>query len=125
MQNRPVKKCGYYVRSSVKIMNEKSWTEADVIDILRNASLPPSESLGFLDDCAIIPKENDHFWLISKDCSVEGIHFLERFFSAEEIAHKVFHAAVSDIAAMGGTPKYILLGLSIAKGKPMTWVASF
>jgi thiamine-monophosphate kinase len=106
--------------------NQKiSWTEGGIIDMLRSFSSAKPEALGFFDDCAVFPQDDESVWLISKDCCVEGVHFLDKYFSPEEIAHKAFHSAVSDIAAMGGKPHYILLGLSLPQVKSMAWAQSF
>jgi thiamine-monophosphate kinase len=63
------------------------------------------------DDAAIF---GNH--IISKDILVEDVHFRRRYFDPKDLAHKAIHVNLSDIAAMGGKPLYILLGLSIPKG---------
>lgn len=106
-------------------MENKVWTEAQMIDAIRMSKALAPEALGLFDDCAVILKDNEHSFLISQDSSVEGVHFLEQFFSPQEIAHKVFHTTISDIAAMGGIPLYILLALSLPQGRKESWIKAF
>lgn len=53
--------------------------------------------------------------VISKDILNEDVHFRLRYFTPDALAHKALHINLSDIAAMGATPKYVLLGLGIPK----------
>jgi thiamine-monophosphate kinase len=103
-------------------MPDSPWTENDVISYIRSACLHVPEALGLLDDCAILPKCSDEFWLISQDSCVEGVHFQAQYYSPKEIGHKVFHSTISDIAAMGGNPEFISLGLSLPKGPKKSYV---
>jgi thiamine-monophosphate kinase len=66
------------------------------------------------DDAAILPNIiADHRLVISKDLLVEDVHFRIKYFSPEDLAHKSLHVNLSDIAAMGAKPIYILCGISI------------
>lgn len=49
--------------------------------------------------------------LISKDILVENIHFLKST-PLEYVIHKLFTSNISDIASMGGTSKYVFLGIA-------------
>ena len=66
------------------------------------------------DDCAVIPK-GDADILISTDAFAEGIHFKRSWGSWESIGKKCLLAALSDISAMGGTPKYFWVSVSFPK----------
>ena len=71
------------------------------------------ESNGFVgDDAAVLPILNSEQYVITKDLLIEGIHF-RSYFEPEDLAHKALHVNLSDLAAMGATPKYILCGISI------------
>lgn len=59
------------------------------------------------DDAALI---NNNI-LISKDILVENVHFLKST-PLEHVIHKLFTANISDIASMGGTSKYVFLGIA-------------
>ena len=72
---------------------------------------PQSRSwLGVGDDCAIFDG-----WLVTKDLSVENTHFRLDWSTPEQAVEKHIVSNVSDISAMGGTPKLALLGLCINK----------
>ena len=73
--------------------------------------------LGIGDDCAAV-KPGSGIMLYSTDTLTEGIHFLTSYMTFREIASKSVSTAVSDIAAMGGTPLYFLSTLGIPKCFP-------
>lgn len=50
--------------------------------------------------------------LISKDILIENIHFLPST-PLEYVIHKLFTCNISDIASMGASAKYVLLGLAL------------
>lgn len=54
-------------------------------------------------------------WLVTKDLSVEGTHFRLDWSSVEQAVEKNIVSNVSDISAMGGTPKLALLGICLNK----------
>lgn len=56
--------------------------------------------------------------LVTKDILVEGVHFNLDFITLEELALKSLAVNLSDIAAMGGTPRYFYLGLAFPKHLP-------
>jgi thiamine-monophosphate kinase len=81
--------------------------------------------IGIGDDAAVIPINDGQSFLITKDVLVEDVHFRTSYCPPEAIAHKAIHSNISDIAAMGGIPQYMLLGLSIPSNQSETWVVHF
>lgn len=76
------------------------------------------------DDCAVIrPRANEDL-LFTTDLTIEGVHFT-RAMSPEEIGHKACARSLSDIAAMGGTPRYCLVSLAFAPWTDQPWVDRF
>jgi thiamine-monophosphate kinase len=65
------------------------------------------------DDCAVIPSPSGKDLLLKSDLSIEGVHFT-RELSAEAIGARAVARALSDIAAMGGTPLYCLVSIALA-----------
>ncbi|HEX3597063.1 MAG TPA: thiamine-phosphate kinase [Polyangiaceae bacterium] len=60
-------------------------------------------TVGIGDDAAVLrPPRQSLVWTV--DTSVEGVHFERRWLSPADIGSRSFHAAVSDIAAMGARP---------------------
>lgn len=78
-------------------------------------ALQATSSSGFIgDDAAILPHVNaGNKYVMSKDLLVEDVHFRTSYFTPEDLAHKALHVNLSDIAAMGAKPLYILCGISI------------
>jgi len=69
---------------------------------------------GIGDDAAVVSINADYVMLFTADMLVEGVHFL-RTQRACSIGHKAISCSLSDIAAMGATPKYALITLGLPK----------
>lgn len=69
--------------------------------------------LGIGDDAAIIRKSQQQWWLLSIDSQIENIHFRRDYTSPRMLGHKALAVNLSDIAAMGGTPRFALLSLHL------------
>jgi len=67
------------------------------------------------DDCAVLPKDTDIDMLLTTDMLVEDIDFRLNWTTPEYIGHKALAVSLSDIAAMGGVPKWAMLSLGIPK----------
>lgn len=67
------------------------------------------------DDCAVLPKNADTDLLLTADMLVEDIDFRLKWTKPEFLGHKALAVSLSDIAAMGGTPKWAMLSLGIPK----------
>ncbi len=66
------------------------------------------------DDAAVIAIPSDKDCVISTDSYNEHIHFND-YFSPEVIARRSLEASVSDLAAMGATPQYVSMALTLPK----------
>ena len=71
--------------------------------------------LGIGDDCAVYPVKSGANEVISTDALVEDIHFKLSTTTPEALGRKALSVSLSDIAAMGGTPKRVLVTLGIPK----------
>lgn len=67
--------------------------------------------VGIGDDAAVAVPERGALQLLTTDALVEGIHFDLAFCSFEDVGYKALAVNVSDVAAMGGTPRLALLSL--------------
>lgn len=63
---------------------------------------------GVGDDCAVV-RFGDRLMLVSTDASVEDVHFTTRTAPPRAIGWKAAASAISDIAAMGGEARYVLV----------------
>ena len=78
-------------------------------ELLKQVPVPSNQPLGPGDDCAAIrPPSKGQLLLFKTDCVAEGIHFL-RSHDPARVAWKALCRPLSDIAAMGGTPREALI----------------
>ena len=74
---------------------------------------PPSLVVGVGDDAAVAAVDRGALQVLTTDALVEGVHFDRRFSTPADIGHKALAVNLSDIAAMGGTPRLALLSLML------------
>lgn len=95
--------------------------------ILRRANPPgPGIVLGIGDDCAIFrPRGGREDLLFTTDLLIEDVHFRRATHSAADAGWKALARGLSDIAAMGGEPRFFLLSLAVADWADQRWVDGF
>ena len=71
--------------------------------------------LGIGDDAAVLAAD-PRASVLSVDVAVEGVHFRRDLCSLEVAGFRAFVAAVSDLAAMGATPRAALVAMVLPKG---------
>jgi thiamine-monophosphate kinase len=69
--------------------------------------------LGIGDDAACYKPTDGFLPLLTTDLSIEGVHFDRHYATLEQIGYKTLATNLSDIAAMGGIPRYFLLSVAI------------
>ena len=88
--------------------------------IRRRLPAPPSALVvGIGDDAAVATVERGALQVLTTDALVEGVHFDRRFSSPADIGYKALAVNISDIAAMGGAPRYALLSLVLPPTLPL------
>jgi thiamine-monophosphate kinase len=102
-------------------------TESEVVNWLRK--IAPSTGrgvvLGIGDDCAIYrPKGSPEDLLFTTDQFIEGVHFRASDPPAA-LGHRALARGLSDIAAMGGTPRFCLLSLTKPRWVRDSWLKRF
>jgi thiamine-monophosphate kinase len=80
--------------------------------------------LGIGDDCAIYRPKAGEDLLFKSDQLIEGVHFLSGLDPAS-IGQRALARALSDIAAMGGTPKFCLVSLTVPRGWTQSNILAF
>ncbi len=78
--------------------------------------------LGIGDDCAVTKNGAGGVSLISTDILAEGVHFDLRFFTPLQLGMRAAAVNISDIAAMGGIPKYLLVSVAIPEKIDHTFI---
>ncbi|HWR51450.1 MAG TPA: thiamine-phosphate kinase [Bryobacteraceae bacterium] len=81
--------------------------------------------LGIGDDCAIFRPRAGEELLFTTDMMIENVHFHRLTHPAAEVGWKTLARGLSDIAAMGGEPRFCLLSLALADGTDQKWVDAF
>jgi thiamine-monophosphate kinase len=96
--------------------------ELEIVDRLRRLS-PPSKdvTLGIGDDCAIYRPRVGEELLFTTDQMIEDVHFT-RAQSASAIGERALARSLSDIAAMGGEPRFCLVAMAASDTK---WIEGF
>lgn len=97
--------------------------EAGLIERLRQRlRRPASVAVGIGDDAAVVRLDRGQRWLLASDMLVEGVHFRRRRVPAQWIGWKALACNVSDIAAMGGVPRWAVISLGLPPTTPIAWV---
>src|SRR5918993_1230566 len=95
-------------RSPRLVGQEASLNEFDVIRRI-SALLPPAPPEVLLplgDDCAVL-EIGDRTWVAASDMLASGHHFKD-WATPEDAGYKAVAVNASDVAAMGGTPRFVL-----------------
>lgn len=79
----------------------------------------PDVLLGPGDDAAVVAFGSPV--VVSTDVLVEGVHFRRDWSSAEQVGRKAVAVNVSDIEAMGGAAKALVVGFSAPGDLPSEW----
>ena len=82
--------------------------------------------LGIGDDCAVYrPAGAREDLLVTTDLLIEGVHFWREAHPAPAVGWRALARGLSDIAAMGGTPRFCLVSLALAPWTEPRWVDGF
>jgi thiamine-monophosphate kinase len=79
----------------------------------------PGVIQGVGDDCAMLDLPGDMVLLATNDSQVEGVHFTLQTSEPDHIGRKSLAVNLSDIAAMGGEPRYALVSLVLPSQLPV------
>jgi thiamine-monophosphate kinase len=98
-------------------MNERQF-----IDLLKRRATPrPGRNAlaglrqGIGDDCAVLAHTRHKDLLVTTDLFLEDIHFRRSWPRPHSLGHKALARGLSDIAAMGGTPRFVFLSLAVPR----------
>ena len=96
-------------------MQLKEIGEFGLIDRIKNIVDTSSAELivGIGDDAAAFRSSKDHLTLVTTDALIEGVHFDLDYFTFQQLGWRALAVNLSDIAAMGGLPKYAVFSLGL------------
>ena len=80
---------------------------------------------GIGEDCAVIAASRQKDLLITTDLFLEGVHFRRQWQEPPSVGYKALARGLSDIAAMGGVPRYAFLSLGLPRRLPTDWMDGF
>ena len=91
--------------------------EFGLIDLIKGRTLSKDKSVlvNIGDDAAVIKPSKGKLLIFTTDTLMEKIHFDLRYFTFEQVGWKAMVANLSDIAAMGGLPKFALVTIGLPK----------
>ena len=75
----------------------------------------PAIIKGVGDDCAVLEYTADKYLLVTVDMMVENDHFSLKWHTPEQVGKKLMESNVSDIIAMGGTPRWAFISLALTQ----------
>ena len=97
--------------------------EVQLIERLR-CRMPRAASVrvGIGDDAAVLRWGGRDELLFASDMLIEGTHFTRRTTPAQGIGWKALACNISDIAAMGGVPRFAVVSIGLPRGIRLSWV---
>lgn len=105
----------------------KTFNELDLIRWIKERHSGKSHDiiLGIGDDCAAVRPARGKVTLVTTDTLAEGVHFSRESTPPRLLGGKCAAVNLSDIASMGGQPRYALLSPCFPKGLPVKWIKDF
>ena len=77
---------------------------------------------GIGDDCAVLAKNHGQATLLTTDTLIESVHFEPSWHSPYLLGRKAAAVNISDIAAMGGRPRFALLSVGMSAATKEKWL---
>jgi thiamine-monophosphate kinase len=81
----------------------------------------PGVVLGVGDDAAVVERASGE-QVLTTDMLIEGVHFERSTIAARDLGAKAIAVNVSDVAAMGASPRYALVSVGLSPAVPASWV---
>ena len=81
--------------------------------------------LGIGDDAALVGIKCGCELVLTTDMSIENVHFTPELHPARAVGHRALARSLSDVAAMGGVPRYALVSLALSEQTGRAWVSGF
>ena len=102
-------------------------TETEFVNWLQKSTARRSSQvkLGIGDDAALVRLAHGHDLILTSDLSIENIHFIRGMHPAHAIGHRALARSLSDIAAMGGIPRFVLVSVALPGNVARRWVEDF
>lgn len=97
--------------------------ESEIISRIRRRARAHDEVLvGIGDDAAVLRHNGATDLIACCDLMVEDSHFRREWGAAEMIGRKALAVTLSDVAAMGGTPRFAMVSLALPRALPAGYI---
>ncbi len=106
----------------------RPFSEDQIIRLLTRRFRPsnPLIDRGIGDDAAVFRTAGARQqWVVATDMLVEDVDFRRGWMRADEIGHKSLAVNLSDLAAMGASPRFCTVALALPPGITQRWVMRF
>ncbi len=102
-------------------------SEGEFVRWLRDLTSEKSRRvrMGVGDDAAVVRVGRDRDLILTADLSIEGVHFTSRLHPGRSVGHRALARSLSDIAAMGGVPRFALISVALPRAISRAWVEEF
>lgn len=100
--------------------------EFALIDLIKQDTINTADSvvIGIGDDAAVLKVTPRSLQLVTTDMLVEKVHFDLSTSSAWQLGYKAIGVNLSDIAAMGGVPRHVVISIALPKYLSVDFVVS-
>jgi thiamine-monophosphate kinase len=95
------------------------------VTLARSRGASAAVHLGMGDDAALFRPRKGYETILTCDWFLEGMHFLREKHPPSSVGWKCLARALSDVAAMGGTPRCFLLSLALPASYTGRWLDEF
>ena len=106
-------------------MSDRLAERALIRRIRESTPLTVGVTVGIGDDCAVLEPSAGHRLLATTDLLLEDIHFRRRYAEPADVGWKSMAVNLSDVAAMGGRPRWALVALACPHATTLDEVEAF
>ncbi|HEY3423176.1 MAG TPA: thiamine-phosphate kinase [Negativicutes bacterium] len=98
--------------------------EFGLIDLIKEDTIytPGSVIIGIGDDAAVLLPKPQQLQLLTTDMLVENVHFNLSTTTPSQLGYKAIAVSLSDIAAMGGTPRHAVISIALTRQLPVDFM---
>jgi thiamine-monophosphate kinase len=102
-------------------------TENEFVRWIRSLAGRPGgrARLGIGDDAALVEEAAGQELILTTDLTLEAVHFRRDLHPPRAVGHRALARSLSDVAAMGGTPRFALVSLALSRRTTRPWVEEF
>ena len=107
-------------------MQFKQLGEFALIDLIKQDTINNADSvmIGIGDDAAVLKPTDGNLQLVTTDMLVEKVHFDLSTSSAWQLGYKAIAVNLSDIAAMGGVPRQVVIAIALPQHLSVDFLVS-